>query len=197
MYYIVGLGNKGKEYDGTRHNVGFAALDLFAEKYSFSSWHDKSALNGWVAEGNLGSEEAVLLKPHTFMNDSGSAVKKLVPKGSEERTIVVYDDIDLPFGDIKVSFSRGNGGHNGVRSLIDTLGTPDFVRIRIGIAEKSLFTGSLKRPKGAALAQFVLGTFSRSETKQLPEVLTRASEAIRLCIEEGKEKAMNHVNERA
>jgi PTH1 family peptidyl-tRNA hydrolase len=194
MYYIVGLSNPGKEYEHTRHNVGFAVLEHFAERNSFSSWHDKSAYSGTVAEGSVGGEELVLLKPHTFMNDSGSAVKKLVKKGEEEKLIVVYDDVDLPFGEIKLSFSRGNGGHNGVRSIIDTLGTPDFVRVRLGVAQKSLFTGSLKRPKGEALAQFVLGTFSRGETKQLPDVLTRASEAIETIVKEGRERAANKFN---
>jgi PTH1 family peptidyl-tRNA hydrolase len=194
MYYIVGLSNPGKEYEHTRHNVGFAVLEHFAERNSFSSWHDKSAYSGSVAEGRVGDEEVILLQPHTFMNDSGSAVKKMVKKGEEEKLIVVYDDVDLPFGEIKLSFSRGNGGHNGVRSIIDTLGTPDFVRVRIGVAQKNLFTGSLKRPKGEVLAQFVLGTFSRGETKQLPEVLTRASEAIETIVKEGREKAANKFN---
>jgi PTH1 family peptidyl-tRNA hydrolase len=155
-------------------------LEHFAATNSFSSWHEKSAYSGRISEGRVGDEEVVLLLPQTFMNDSGSAVKKLVKKGEEEKLIVVYDDVDLPFGEIKLSFARGNGGHNGVRSIIDSLGTQDFIRVRIGVAQKSFFTGSLKRPKGEALAQFVLQKFSRGETKQLPEVLTKV-----------REKAMN------
>jgi PTH1 family peptidyl-tRNA hydrolase len=191
MHYIVGLGNPGKEYALTRHNIGFAVLEHFAATNSFSSWHEKNAYSGRISEGRVGDEEVILLLPQTFMNDSGSAVKKLVKKGEGKKLIVVYDDVDLPFGEIKLSFARGNGGHNGVRSIIDSLGTQDFIRVRIGVAQKSFFTGSLKRPKGEALAQFVLQKFSRGETKQLPEVLTKVSEAIETIVKEGREKAMN------
>ena len=194
MFYIVGLGNPGKEYVQTRHNVGFTVLEHFAEENHFSSWHDKGPLFGRVAEGTIETHRVYLLLPTTFMNDSGSAVKQLIKKGEADKLIVVYDDVDLPFGAIKVSFSRGNGGQNGVGSIIESLGTPDFIRVRIGVAQKSIFTGNLKRPKGEALASFVLGTFSRSEIKLLPAVLGKATGAIEMCITQGREKAMNTFN---
>ncbi len=194
MYYIVGLGNPGEKYKQTRHNVGFEVLEHVAATKSFSSWYDKSAYSGTLAEGTLGSEAVTLMLPQTFMNDSGSAVKKLVAGGDLKHLIVVYDDIDLPFGELKISFGRGAGGHNGIRSIIDTLGTQDFIRVRVGVAQKSLFTGSLKRPKGEALASFVLGAFTRSELKKLPEVLGQAGDAVVACVCEGRERAMNQFN---
>ena len=191
MYYIVGLGNPGKEYSGTRHNIGFSILEQFAESKNFSSWHESGSHCGKVATGVLSGKEATLLLPITFMNDSGVAVRKLVPKGEEERLIVVYDDVDLALGEMKVSFDRGAGGHNGMKSIIEHLGTTEFVRVRVGVAQKSFFTGSLKRPKGEALPKFVLAPFTVKEQKQLKDVLIKADEAIVTIVTEGREKAMN------
>ena len=196
MFYIVGLGNPGTEYSHTRHNIGFDVLEKLATSGAFSSWHDLGAYSGRVATGNFQKQkdEAMLLLPSTFMNDSGIAVKKLVPKGEIEKLIVVYDDVDLPLGELKISFGRGDGGHNGVKSIIVSLGTTDFLRVRVGVAKKSIWTGKVKRPKGEALANFVLSSFASSEHKKLSDVLEKAVKAITMCVIEGKEKAMNIYN---
>ena len=194
MFYIVGLGNPGTEYAHTRHNIGFDVLEKLATSGDFSSWHDSGAYSGRVATGNFQKDEVILLLPSTFMNDSGIAVKKLVPKGEIEKLIVVYDDVDLPLGELKISFGRGDGGHNGMRSIIASLGTADFLRVRVGVAKKSIWTGKVKRPKGEALANFVLSSFSSSEHKKLSDVLKKAIEAITMCVMQGKEKAMNIYN---
>ena len=194
MFYIVGLGNPGTEYAHTRHNIGFDVLEKLATSGDFSSWHDSGAYSGRVATGNFQKDEVILLLPSTFMNDSGIAVKKLVPKGEIEKLIVVYDDVDLPLGELKISFGRGDGGHNGMRSIIASLGTADFLRVRVGVAKKSIWTGKVKRPKGEALANFVLSSFSSSEHKKLSDVLKKAIEAVTMCVMQGKEKAMNIYN---
>ena len=194
MYYIVGLGNPGKEHKGTRHNIGFTIVEHFAEQSSAGSFHDSSAYSGRVAQMQYAGEPITLLLPSTFMNASGAAVAKLVPKGEAGRLLVVYDDIDLPLGEVKVSFDRGAGGHNGIASIIDTLGTKEFTRIRIGIGKKSLFTGTLKRPKGNALSDYVLGAFTSKEEKVLTPVFTEFPTMIKLFITQGKEKLMQEYN---
>ncbi len=194
MHYIVGLGNPGKEFEGTRHNVGFSVLEHFVESQNLSSWHKSGTHEGSVATGVLSGQEVTLLLPATFMNESGVAVRKFVPKGKEEQLVVVYDDIDLAFGELKVSFDRGAGGHNGMKSIIERLGTTAFLRVRVGVAQKSFFTGSLKRPKGEALPKFVLSPFTTKEKKQLDDVLKKAEEAIVTVVTEGREKASNKFN---
>jgi PTH1 family peptidyl-tRNA hydrolase len=194
MYYIVGLGNPGTEYSDTRHNVGFFVLEHLAESSNFSSWHKSGSHGGNVTTGELDGTEVTLLLPTTFMNESGVAVRMLVPKGKEECLVVVYDDVDLAFGELKVSFDRGAGGHNGMKSIIERLGTTAFVRVRVGVAQKSIFTGSLKRPKGEALPKFVLAPFTTKEKKQLEDVLKKAAEAVVAVVTEGREKASNKFN---
>ena len=194
MFYIVGLGNPGEEYENTRHNVGFLLTHLITESLGVFSCHESSSQSGFVCTGSIGNESISILLPHTFMNASGSAVVKFVAKGDEHKLIVIYDDIDLPLGSIRISFGRGDGGHNGIKSIIAKLGTSDFIRIRIGIAKKTLFTGKTIRPKGEKLASFVLAKFSTSERKQLEELGKKVSEAVVTIIEKGREDAMNKYN---
>lgn len=194
MYYIVGLGNPGKEYKNTRHNIGFDVLETFVADTHLSSLHESSAHSGFVSEGSVEGQEVFVLLPTTFMNASGSAVAKLVPKDESEKLIVVYDDIDLPLGEIKISFDRGDGGHNGIKSIIEKLGTPKFTRVRIGVAQKSIWTGKLKRPKGEGLASFVLGTFSQKEQKELEEVTALIPKIISTFVTKGREVTMNQFN---
>ena len=194
MYYIVGLGNPGKEHKNARHNVGFTVLEAFVIRNSLSSFHESKKYSGLYTEGMFNEKEFSILLPTTYMNASGSAVMKLVPKEKIENLVVVYDDIDLALGDIKVSYGRGDGGHNGIKSLIEKLGTANFTRIRIGIAQKSIWTGKLKRPKGEQLASFVLGAFSRTEQKSLEEVTKKVHDALLVFITKGKEATMNQFN---
>ena len=193
MYYVVGLGNPGDKYRGTRHNAGFMVLDYIVEHCGFPGSVQSSKYAGRISEGMIRSEEVTLFWPETFMNKSGSAVKKLVPKGQEENVIVVYDDVDLPVGEIKVSKGRGAGGHNGISSIISSLGSKEFIRVRVGIAGKNIF-GQTKRPKGDRLPKHVLGDFKKREQKSLDGVLPKASAAVQTILKEGVTKAMNTYN---
>ncbi len=146
MHYIVGLGNPGEKYKNTRHNIGWTVLDYFIENEGLPGLVDSAKYAGSMSTGVVNGQEVTILYPNTFMNKSGSAVRKLVPKEEAEKLVVVYDDVDLPVGDIKVSVGRGAGGHNGVASIIESLGSKDFVRVRVGIAPVSFWTGKAGRP---------------------------------------------------
>ncbi|MEY3783994.1 MAG: hypothetical protein RLZZ230_316 [Candidatus Parcubacteria bacterium] len=195
MFYIVGLGNPGEKYSTTRHNVGWQALDYCRQKFSLSSLVLSSTFSGRVCDGIISDQEVAVLYPETFMNNSGSAVMKLVPKKEIRQLIVIHDEIDLPLGEIKIVQGRGSGGNNGVSSIIEKMGSKDFVRIRIGIAPKSFWTGKTKRPAGGGpLERFVLKSFSPSEQKQLPEVFDKVKNALEIIVTEGAETAMNRCN---
>ena len=193
MYYIVGLGNPGEKYQNTRHNVGWMVLDAFVQEYKLPSPYASRRYAGTVTEGVLYGQEVTLLYPETFMNQSGAAVKKLVPKGAEGNLIVVYDDVDIPLGEIKLSVGRGDGGHNGISSIIQALGTKEFVRVRVGIAPKSLF-GKTKRPKGSRLPKHVLSNFKKSEYLALTRGIDRAVQSLACVLHEGVVSAMNRYN---
>jgi PTH1 family peptidyl-tRNA hydrolase len=195
MHYIVGLGNHGVKYQNTRHNVGWIVCDYVREKAQFSTLAPDNAMSGRVADGTIGGVTARMLYPDTYMNNSGSAVVKFVPKGEEGALIVVHDDVDLPLGEIRLGKGRGGGGNNGIKSIIDNLGTKDFIRIRIGIAPRSFWTGEVKRPRGGGpLERFVLKPFTRSEAPKLEEVKERAHSALHELLQNGLESAMNKYN---
>lgn len=194
MKYIVALGNPGEEYTGTRHNIGWAAADALVAEFGLTSPVPSSKYQGLYSYGSIGGGEVNLLYPTTFMNNSGVAVKKLVPVRELSQLIVLHDDVDLPLGEIKISTSRGAGGHNGVKSIIAELGSNEFLRIRIGVAQKSFFTGKLKRPTGEKLPRFVLAKFTRSEEKVVQEIDKLVAEAVLLIIKEGSSMAMNKIN---
>ncbi len=194
MHYIVALGNIGNKYKNTRHNVGWTVLDYFIESERLPSLVDSAQFSGGISRGVILAQEVVILFPHTFMNKSGSAVRKLVPKEEIENLVVVYDDIDLPMGEIKISVGRGAGGHNGVASIIEALGSKDFVRIRVGIAPVSFWTGKARRPEAAALSRHVLGNFTRREEAKLAETKETVRDAIKTIITEGVGVAMNKYN---
>lgn len=195
MFYIVGLGNHGEKYQDTRHNVGWAVCDFVRERGHFSSLHDDRSMSGRVTDGKIGGESVRMLYPDTFMNNSGSAVVKFVPRSEVGNLIVIHDDIDLPLGEIKLVKGRGDGGNNGVKSIIEKLGTKDFIRIRVGIAPRTFWTGEVKRPKGGGpLEKFVLQKFSRGEAVKLEEVKERAFGALHEVITKGLETAMNKFN---
>lgn len=195
MFYIVGLGNPGEKYEKTRHNVGWMMLDAFVAATGLPTPVSSSKYAGAISEGVVEGKDVSVLHPHTYMNKSGSAVQKLVPKGQENNLVVVYDDVDIPVGEIKIAFGRGDGGHNGIKSIVSVLGTKDFVRVRVGIAGKSFWTGHTKRPQGgAALNKHVMGQFTAKEKKVVDEVAGVVSEALKTILVEGKEKAMNKCN---
>ncbi len=196
MFYIVALGNPGQEYEKTRHNVGWLAADALVAQYNFTKPIANARLNGLLSQGLIADTEVDLLYPTTFMNHSGQAALKLVPKGEAKQLIVLQDETALPIGQIKVSVGRQAGGHNGVQSIISALGTTDFVRVRIGVAPTTFFTGTMKVIKGDKIASFVLGKFTGREEKVLAEVLEEVKVAVKTIIERGPNEAMNQFNGR-
>lgn len=192
MYIIAGLGNTGAAYKDTRHNAGRIAVAAWVEKRG-GSFVSSSKYQGDIWEGVVEGEEVLALLPATYMNESGGSIQKAVSKGQEERLMVLYDDLDLPLGAIRVSFDRGAGGHNGVRSVMDALGTGAFIRIRIGIS--TMVDGAMHKPqRGAGVLQWVLGAFKKHEHATLQEASAKAGEAIEHIVKYGYKSAMNAFN---
>jgi PTH1 family peptidyl-tRNA hydrolase len=173
---VVGLGNPGRSYERTRHNVGFLVVDELASRHG-GSWRKRKKAE--AAPINPGAQEVTLLKPTTFMNNSGSA---LVGHGAED-LIVVHDDLDLPEGDVRVKVGGGAGGHNGLRSITQRLGA-DFVRVRVGIG---------RPPPGMSTTDYVLGKMDSAVRDAIP----RAADAVEAVVEEGPQAAMNRFNVRS
>lgn len=195
MYYIVGLGNHGEKYQDTRHNVGWAVCDHVREKARLPELAPDNSMSGRVTEGMIDGVMVRMLYPDTFMNNSGSAVAKFVPRHEVSNLLVIHDDIDLPLGEIKLGKGRGDGGNNGIKSIIEKLGTKDFIRIRVGIAPRSFWTGEVRRPKGGGpLERFVLKPFTRSEAGKLEEVKERTYGALHELLLRGLASSMNKFN---
>lgn len=194
MHYIVALGNPGSEYESTRHNVGFMALDCIVDFFNLPKPTKSSQYAGKVSESKIEGENIFLLYPDTFMNHSGSAVKKMVPKDEISNLVVIYDDIALPLGEVKISFDRGDGGHNGIKSIISALGSKEFTRVRIGVGPTSFWTGKIKPLGRSELSRFVLGKFTRREQVKLTEVFATVRDAVGVIVKDGYVKAMNVYN---
>jgi PTH1 family peptidyl-tRNA hydrolase len=184
MWLVVGLGNPGAEYAGNRHNVGFQVVDELATRAGSTPLRLKFGAS--VGEATLGSEKILLCKPMEFMNVSGQATSRVGKfwKVPVENTVVVHDDLDLPFGRLKLGAGGGHGGNNGVRSLIAELG-PDFRRVRVGVGRPAI---------GRDPADYVLTDFSRAEQKDLPDVRIQAANAVEAIIVLGLAAAMNKFN---
>lgn len=191
MHYIVGLGNPGEKYELTRHNAGRIALASFLKTHEMPTPVASSKYASLISE----SDDVFLMFPETFMNKSGSAVAKIVTSAKKAKNlIVVYDDVDLPLGSIKISFGRSSGGHNGVESIIKTLKTKDFVRIRVGICPATP-TGKLRKPKGEQkMLDFLMGDFKSAELDVLRKVSKKITEALDIIIADGHVHAMNQFN---
>lgn len=178
MKLIIGLGNPGNKYESTRHNFGFMALDYFQTEAGFSSWQEKS--KALVSEGLADGEKIILAKPQTFMNLSGQAVRALADfyKIPAADILVVHDDIDLPLGALRLAQNSGSAGHKGVESIIKSLGTQNFSRLRLGIkpAEKKSFWNLFK--KSLPAERFVLQNFSSAEKPVVEETIKKAEETI-------------------
>ncbi|MBC8465348.1 MAG: aminoacyl-tRNA hydrolase [Parcubacteria group bacterium] len=196
-FIIVGLGNPGKQYEKTPHNAGFMVLDALVQEKGEGEWKKEKMCEGLVSAVSFScGATGLLLKPETFMNASGKSVRKVIdtPEDVEDSLIVVYDDIDMPVGSVKIVFDRGSGGHKGVRSIIDTLGTTRFTRVRVGVAPLGLF-GDMKKPKGReAVSRYVLAPLSRRRSHLIEDGIRTAISAIEKIICEGREVAMNEVN---
>lgn len=165
---IVGLGNVGKEYEGSRHNVGFACIDALAASQGIDGWADKKDLKSAVATGNVGDTRVILCKPTTMMNLSGKAVQAIINfyKLDINKTVVVHDELDIPFGQIRTRVGGSDAGHNGVKSLIQHLGD-NFGRVRVGVGPKT--------PVQIDSADFVLAKFSTEESQQIKNLLQEST----------------------
>jgi PTH1 family peptidyl-tRNA hydrolase len=194
-WIIVGLGNPGEEYIDTRHNTGRMALEFFARQKKFDEWKEDTKAQAHISRGLIGKTLVALVNPDTFMNKSGSAVAKFVKSAkAAERMIVVYDDLDLPLGKIKLSFDRGSGGHKGIESIVRAVKTKKFVRVRVGVSTETA-GGKTKKPDGEkAVISFILARFKPQEQEELKKIFKKVAEAIETTILEGREIAMNRVN---
>jgi PTH1 family peptidyl-tRNA hydrolase len=185
MKWFVGLGNPGTQYESTRHNIGFMALDHFAEKAGIS--FKSSKCKGLVGEGNVNGTKVILLKPMTYMNLSGEAVRAFMDyyKADLQDMTVIYDDLDTLFGQVRLRYQGGAGGHNGIKSIIQHTGTQTFNRIRLGVS----------RPKpGYDIADYVLSDFLKDEAKQLLPFVELCADAMHHSLENTFEQTMAKFN---
>jgi len=175
MKLVVGLGNPGKEYENTRHNTGRIMVGMVEKK--------------------LDEMKIKFITPDNFMNNSGKAVAPLIKtKKDLENLVVIYDDIDLPLGKMKISFNRSSGGHKGLNSIIKALKSEEFLRIRIGISPETP-SGKVRKPKGEkAVLNFILGIYKKSELEKLKKLSQKVAEAVKMIFTESKEKAMSLYN---
>lgn len=188
MYIIAGLGNPGKEYVKTRHNVGFDTIDALAGKYQIqvSDLKHRAAVGKGIIEG----QRVILVKPLTYMNLSGESISAILDyykADAKEELIVISDDISLAPGQLRVRKKGSAGGHNGLKNIIARLGHDSFQRVRIGIGEK---------PKGYDLADYVLGHFNAKEQEQVDEAVERAVFAVEMMLSKGADAAMNEFNKK-
>ena len=194
MYIIIGLGNPGKKYAQTRHNIGFMVLDKLAERQQLAFKANRK-LKGEIAQAVIGKQHVVLVKPLTFMNRSGEAVRAVVdyyqlPQPSlSDRLYLVHDELDLPLGRVRIQRDRAAAGHHGVESVINALGTQAFVRFRVGVRSPYC---AITTPEQARA--YLLAKFSQAEEEQLAPVLEKTTQAIVVALEEGIDQAMNRFN---
>jgi peptidyl-tRNA hydrolase, PTH1 family len=195
MLLIAGLGNPGKEYEETRHNVGRIVLEMIAKSNDWGDWKDDIKLKSKKIKGEITGEKFDFLSPDTFMNNSGVAVSKIIDdKKKLKNLVVIYDDMDLPFGSLKISFNRSSGGHNGLESIIKKVKSQEFVRIRVGVSPHTP-TGKMKKPKGEqAVLKFLLGKFKEDEMKELKKLSKKVSEILVSLSKDGKDKTMSIFN---
>lgn len=189
MFIIAGLGNPGLQYEGTRHNAGFDVIDRIADEYNISVDYRKN--RAFIGKGIIEGQKVILAKPQTYMNLSGESIRGLTDyyKVDEEtEVIVIYDDISLDNGQIRIRKKGSAGGHNGIKSTIAHLGSDVFLRIKVGVGEK---------PRQYDLADYVLGHFSKEEKEKMEEGYKKAAEAVRMLVCGQTEEAMNQFNRKA
>ncbi len=185
MYLVVGLGNPGKEYANARHNMGFMAIDSLAKDLNLSSF--KSKCQAFIAEAKIEDHKIILVQPQTFMNNSGQAVQELLSwyKIDPKKLLVIYDDVDLEVGQIRLREKGGAGGHHGIESIIQHVNTTEFIRVRIGIGREGL-TGDV--------ADYVLQVIPSVQRERLNMAINRAAEAALTIVQRGIAVAMNEFN---
>lgn len=186
MLVIVGLGNPDDKYQGTRHNVGFDVIDLLAEKYNIAV--DTKKHRAYIGKGIIGGQKVIMAKPQTYMNLSGESVRSLVEYykvDPETELLIIFDDISLDVGQLRIRKKGSAGGHNGIKNIIANLGTSVFQRIKVGVGEK---------PKGYDLADYVLGRFSKEDRELIKEGFECAAEAVAMITAGEIDQAMNKYN---
>ena len=186
MFIIAGLGNPDRQYEGTRHNAGFDVIDRIAEKYNIAV--DTKRHRAYIGKGIIEGQKVILAKPQTYMNLSGESIRSLVDYykvDEENELLVIYDDISLDVGQLRIRAKGSAGGHNGIKNIIAHLGTQIFPRIKVGVGEK---------PKGYDLADYVLGHFSKSEREMMDEGYANAVRAAELILSGQLNEAMNEFN---
>ena len=188
MFIIVGLGNPTNEYAGTRHNVGFDVIDQIADKYNISVTERK--FRAFCGKGIIGGQKVILVKPQTYMNLSGESVRSVLDFYKidiETELLVIFDDVSLDVGQLRIRKKGSAGGHNGIKNIIQHLGTNAFHRIKVGVGEK---------PKDYDLADYVLGHFSKGEKEQMEEGYKKAVNAVELMLQGEVDAAMNEFNKK-
>ena len=186
MFIIAGLGNPDRQYEGTRHNAGFDVIDRIAEKYNIAV--DTKKHRAYIGKGIIDGQKVILAKPQTYMNLSGESIRSLVDYykiDEENELLVVYEDISLDVGQLRIRAKGSAGGHNGIKNIIAHLGTQVFPRIKVGVGEK---------PKGYDLADYVLGHFSKAEREQMEEGYDNAVRAAEMIVSGQLNEAMNEFN---
>ncbi|WP_077612618.1 aminoacyl-tRNA hydrolase [Clostridium sp. Marseille-P2415] len=185
MYIIAGLGNPTREYEKTRHNAGFEAIDILADKLGTRVTEKKH--KAFCGSGMIGFEKVILAKPQTFMNLSGESIRAIADfyKVEPDHIIIICDDINLAEGRLRIRTKGSAGGHNGLKNIISHLGTQEFLRIRVGVGEK---------PEEMDLADYVLGRFPKDQEEVMAQAYKDAAEAAVMMVTDGADMAMNHFN---
>ncbi|MBF0230446.1 MAG: aminoacyl-tRNA hydrolase [Desulfamplus sp.] len=188
IYMVAGLGNPGKEYSKTRHNMGFIVLEELARRYNLA--FNNSRFDADIAKGSIEKKQTILVKPQSYMNRSGFPIQQISSyfKIEHNNIIIVHDEIDLPFGRIMIVKDRGHGGHNGIRSIIDILGTKNFIRIRVGVGRPD------KKDDGDKVVGHVLSSFTSDEQKEVDSLVKRTADASVLILSNNLQTAMNSFN---
>jgi len=187
MLFIIGLGNPGTKFNGTRHNIGFEVIERLAYDYHIKL--DRKKHKAFVGQGVIKGEKVVLMKPQTYMNLSGEAIADVLSfyKETPDRIVVIYDDTSLDVGKLRIRERGSAGGHNGIKNIIAHMKTQEFIRIKVGVGEK---------PPGWDLADYVLSRFDELEIKIIQASIKMSADAVTMILDDGVEKAMNHYNSR-
>ncbi|MCF8018554.1 peptidyl-tRNA hydrolase [Petrocella atlantisensis] len=187
MLFIIGLGNPGTKFNGTRHNIGFEVIERLAYDYHIKL--DRKKHKAFVGQGVIKGEKVVLMKPQTYMNLSGEAIADVLGfyKETPDKIIIVYDDTSLDVGKLRIRERGSAGGHNGIKNIIAHMKTQEFIRIKVGVGEK---------PPGWDLADYVLSRFDELEIKTIQASIKMSADAVAMILDVGVEKAMNHYNSR-
>lgn len=196
MYYVFGLQNPGREFEQTPHNIGGAMMDLFWEDNSgfFQNRREDQKRKRDIAQGMLAEQDLFAIFSNSFMNTSGTCISDIAPE-DYKNLIVLYDDIDLPFGEVKISFNRGDGGHNGIKDITKVLGTKEFIRVRIGVSPTDWF-GNPRKPKGRdAVSNYLTKRkLSKKYAMQYGDIYRTVEDIILEILRNGRQAAMNKFN---